>query len=581
MFCDFFALREQPFGVTPDERFLYLSETHREALASLTYRLQAGRGFVGIVAPPGMGKTTLLFRLLQDLRGSARTAFIFQTQCTPIEFLRFLVEELELGADDGDLVHLHQLLKKALLKEQVVIVIDEAQNLSHAVLEQVRLISNFETPRAKLLQIVLSGQTQLATKLSDPDLLQLRQRLSIIRGLQPFSAAHTAQYIEHRLKIAGRSEASLFSRRATEEVARLSGGVPRLINNICFNALSVGFASRLQFIDVAQVREGAADLGLTGPPMRPENGQQSTSGRLPSKVAAPNVQPNDIGKARSGAASAQVINGVRAPVPHTAQGELAQPELKPASVRLQQEKPNVTGSYSRPSAGSSIAKKTGKAKPGARTVVLALAALALLLLGLLDLRFLHRPSPTEPPTIVAANEGVLPPVASSQPLDPTPASVNTDGTDIGQRKPILIYQGVVQEGRSYDHAESASNHNPETKKPTARPPAASQNADSEASLHSRTSPAPPTPHARIESKVLPRYPTSALVNHVGGLVVLDVDVDRHGAIEQVQVIEGNALLSNAAIQAVRLWKFSPATLNGKAVKSLNRVKFTFRPPENG
>ena len=271
-------------GSPPDERFLYLSETHREALASLTYRLQAGRGFVGVVAPPGMGKTTLLFRLLQDLRGTARTAFIFQTQCTPIEFMRFLVEELELGADDGDLVHLHQLLKKALLKEPIVIVIDEAQDLSNDVLELVRLISNFETPRAKLLQIVLSGQPQLATKLAHPDLLQLRQRLSIIRGLQPFSAAHTAQYIEHRLKIAGRSGASMFSRRATEDIARLSGGVPRLINNICFNALSVGFASRLQFIDIAQVREGAADLGLTAQAtMQPKTASTSPLANYPAK----------------------------------------------------------------------------------------------------------------------------------------------------------------------------------------------------------------------------------------------------------------------------------------------------------
>ena len=206
---------------------------------------------------------------------------------------------------------------------------------------------------------------------------------------------------------------------------------------------------------------------------------------------------------------------------------------------------------------SSISKKTGKTKPGARTVVLAVAALALLLIGLLDLQL------------------------SSKLLNHTTGSATTSGTNMVQQKPMLIYQGVVQEGGSYDHPGSSSIPNTEKTETNNHPSAASQNADLEASLHSRPSLAPTTPHARIESKVLPKYPVSALVNHVGGLVVLDVDVNRYGAIEQVQVIEeGNALLCNAAIQAVRLWKFSPATLNGKAVVPMNRVKFTFRPPDN-
>ena len=227
-----------------------------------------------------------------------------------------------------------------------MIVIDEAQDLSNAVLEQVRLISNFETPRAKLLQIVLSGQTQLVTQLAHPDLLQLRQRLSIICGLRPLSALHTAKYIEHRLKVAGWSENPMFSRGAIEEIARLSGGVPRLINNICFNALSVGFASRLRIVDIAQVREGAADLGLIGEtPMQLENGQHIASGKLPSKVAAANVLPDEVGKARSVPAAVRVISGARAPMLHT-----VQPELKPTSIHPPQEKPNVTGSHTRPHA---------------------------------------------------------------------------------------------------------------------------------------------------------------------------------------------------------------------------------------
>jgi general secretion pathway protein A len=624
MFCEFFGLREQPFEVTPAGRFLYLSETHRETLASLTYRLQAGRGFVGVVAPPGMGKTTLLFRLLEDLRGTARTAFIFQTQCTSIEFMRFLIEELELGADDEDPVRLHQMLKRALLKERIVIVIDEAQNLSNAVLEQVRLISNFETPRAKLLQIVLSGQPQLATKLSHPDLLQLRQRLSIFCRLQPFSVTHTTQYIEHRLKVAGHSGAPVFSRRAVEEIARLSGGVPRLINNICFNALSVGFAARLRLIDAEQVREGAADLRLIGetpaqPESRPRIAPGKIADKMPDKIAGTNVLSIDSDKANPEAGITPVITGTQAPKMHS-----AQTELKPTAMPSQQQvRPKVTGSQTSPSTNRLMGKQGRETNPVSRKGLMAVAALALALTGFLGFQFVRRAGATEPLTITTANESnqssVSPPtplkattvgvhsaVSLSIPLrNTTHSAVGDNGTKIAQQKPILIYQGVVQERSDTVQSGPAVNPHPEPTKTVAMPPEAgrvyllnlppSLAANASPVTHPATpvtkaanrpgsvnlpSPAaetaPVPPHARIESKINPRYPKSALDSHVGGVVVLDVDVDGRGSVEQLHVIEGNVLLSNAVIQAVRLWKFLPATVNGKPTESLNRLKFTFR-----
>ncbi len=623
MFCEFFGLREQPFEVTPAGRFLYLSETHRETLASLTYRLQAGRGFVGVVAPPGMGKTTLLFRLLEDLRGTARTAFIFQTQCTSIEFMRFLIEELELGADDEDPVRLHQMLKRALLKERIVIVIDEAQNLSDAVLEQVRLISNFETPRAKLLQIVLSGQPQLATKLSHPDLLQLRQRLSIFCRLQPFSAAHTTQYIEHRLKVAGHSGAPVFSRRAIEEIARLSGGVPRLINNICFNALSVGFAARLRLIDAEQVREGAADLRLIGEtPAQPERqriGLGKIPDKMPDKSAGINVLPIDIDKANPEV----VTSGTQAAKMHS-----AQTELKPTALPSQQQaRPKVTGSQTSSSTNRSTGKQEREAKPAFRKSFTVVAALALSLTGFLGFQFVNRSGAAELLRTTLANEDAQSPASSPAPLNDTTVSVPSpaypsapfrdtthnaagdNGTKITQRKPILIYQGVVQERSDTAPSGPVLNLHAEPTKTVAQPPAAgriislslppslAENASpvtrpatsakkaasqpgSVKSLSPLAESAPVLPHARIESKINPRYPKSALDSHVGGVVVLDIDVDGRGSVEQVHVIEGDALLSNAVIQAVRLWKFLPATVNGKPIESLNRLKFTFRLPDH-
>src|ERR1700758_3894957 len=207
MFLDFFGLREQPFGVTPDPRFLHLSAGHREALASLYYGIESGRGFLALIAKPGMGKTTLLFHLLEKFRASARTAFLFQTQCNSREFMRFLLAELGYGSDDQDFVRMHEEFNKRLLQEaragnRFIVVIDEAQNLDPAVLETVRLLSDFETPRAKLMQIVLAGQPELANKLSRPSLAQLRQRISLIGRLGQLPPQETRSYIEYRLKTA-------------------------------------------------------------------------------------------------------------------------------------------------------------------------------------------------------------------------------------------------------------------------------------------------------------------------------------------------------------------------------------------
>src|SRR5438445_10711774 len=208
MFLKFFGLRQQPFGFSPDPSFLYLSSAHREALASLSYGIEAGCGFLALIAKTGTGKTTLLFHLLEKFRSSARTAFLFQTQCSSREFMRFLLAELGYQDDGQDFVRLHEEFNRRLLQEaragnRFIVVIDEAQNLAPEVLETVRLLSDFETPRAKLLQIILSGQPELATKLASAGLAQLRQRSSIVNQLEPLASWETKKYIEHGLQVAG------------------------------------------------------------------------------------------------------------------------------------------------------------------------------------------------------------------------------------------------------------------------------------------------------------------------------------------------------------------------------------------
>ena len=268
MYEKYFGLREQPFGVTPDPRFLYLSAAHREALASLYYGIEANRGFLALIAKPGMGKTTILFHLLEKFRSSARTAFVFQTQCTSREFLRFLLAELGYESDSNDFVRMHEEFNRRLLQEaragnRFIVVIDEAQNLEPSVLETVRLLSDFETPRAKLMHIILAGQPELADKLASPGLSQLRQRVSIVHGLDPLSPGEIKNYIEHRLRIAGYEGEPLFNPEVYTDIARFTEGIPRNINNFCFNALSLTCALQKKLVDSAAVREVIADLDIS------------------------------------------------------------------------------------------------------------------------------------------------------------------------------------------------------------------------------------------------------------------------------------------------------------------------------
>jgi general secretion pathway protein A len=268
MFLSYYGLREQPFGVTPDPRFLYLSPAHREALASMVYGIEAGRGFIGLIAPPGMGKTTLLFHLLEKFRSSARTAFLFQTQCNSREFMRFLLAELGYECDDRDFVHMHEEFNKRLLQEaragnRFIVVIDEAQNLEPSVLETVRLLSDFETPRAKLMQIILAGQPELADKLAKPGMIQLRQRVSLMTGLKPLSFEETDKYIQHRLRAVGYQGGPIFTPDALLRVCDFTSGIPRNINNLCFNCLSLGCALQTKVIDSEIVDEVTGDLDIT------------------------------------------------------------------------------------------------------------------------------------------------------------------------------------------------------------------------------------------------------------------------------------------------------------------------------
>jgi general secretion pathway protein A len=312
MVSQHFRLSAQPFGVTPDERFLYLSPTHREAIASLLYGIQSSRGFTALIALPGMGKTTVLRHVLGLLAGHARTAFLFQTLCGPEQFLRSILADLGVDDSGGDLAQMHAKLNTYLVGEskagrQVVLVIDEAQNLDEPVLELVRMLSNFETAGKKLMHLILCGQPQLAQKLASERLTQLRQRISIIARLAPFAEDETREYIDHRLRVAGASpENAIFSRQAHGMIAKQSGGIPRNINNLCFNAMSLACALKKRQVDASMVRETVDDLDLSMLGCE-SNDSVSSGARTPVLAMPPGLSRSGAWRYSSGIAAALLV----------------------------------------------------------------------------------------------------------------------------------------------------------------------------------------------------------------------------------------------------------------------------------
>jgi general secretion pathway protein A len=272
MYCAYYGLVRRPFEMTPDPAFLYLGETHREGLATLVYGVQSGKGFVLLTGEVGTGKTTLLHALLGQLDADTASAFIFNPRLEPLDFFRMLLDEYGVEAECRSkaeyLLTLNAFLIERLGKNlKTVLIIDEAQTLSPEMLEEVRLLSNLETPTSKLLQIILVGQPELVDLLARPELRQLRQRIVLRHHLRPFDERESDAYIDERLALAGYTGKGIFSRSARREIHVVTGGVPRLVNVVCDGALLLGYSRQLSAIDAAAVREVAADLQLLpGPP---------------------------------------------------------------------------------------------------------------------------------------------------------------------------------------------------------------------------------------------------------------------------------------------------------------------------
>lgn len=265
MYNSFFKFQEQPFNLTPDPKFVYLSSAHQETLEHMIYGVEQRKGFILITGSIGTGKTTLTRLLMDHLDGKVQTALIFNTFLNEIELLRTINREFGLPAESSSREVLIESLNRFLInqldsKGNAVLILDEAQNLSVPVLEQVRMLSNLETDSQKLIQIILVGQPELARTLARPDLAQLSQRITVRCRLRPLDLEDTVRYIHHRLSVAGPQGLSRFDSSSYRLIYKYTQGIPRRINALCDRALLAAFAIGTRRVSPAFIRQAQAEL---------------------------------------------------------------------------------------------------------------------------------------------------------------------------------------------------------------------------------------------------------------------------------------------------------------------------------
>jgi general secretion pathway protein A len=268
MYQQYFGLREMPFNITPDPRFLFLSPTHQEALEHLRYGVAEKKGFIVLTGEVGCGKTTICRQLLDELEGQeVETALILNPRLSETELVQAILHELRVEPVKGSHQDLLDQLNRHLLHligqgKEILLVIDESQNMTIEGLEHLRLLSNLETNTQKLLQILLIGQPELKEKLRRPELRQLRQRILVFYDLKPLSFEQIAHYIRHRLALAGANGKPWFTPRALHRIHRQSGGVPRLVNNLCDKSLLAAFVRSRDHVDWWDVRKAAREMDI-------------------------------------------------------------------------------------------------------------------------------------------------------------------------------------------------------------------------------------------------------------------------------------------------------------------------------
>jgi TonB family protein len=655
-----FGVRELPFGVTPNPSFLFSSRTHRAALESMIQSIEWNLGFTVLLGEPGTGKTTLLLQLLKQYRDSARTAFIFQTQGRRFDLLHLLASELELPDSNGDEVLLHQRLREmladeALVGRKVLVIVDEAQNLNQTSLEAVRLLSNFETASSKLLHIILAGSARLGETLQGPDLLPLAQRVMTICRLERFTAEEVKDYVAFRLETAGcRAAKSVFTSEALAVIAEESGGVPRLINSICYRSLSTAFAERERQVTTRMVWQAARDLDLSDRglgfnltsadgPLRTENqnndanfvsvsdmeeGPGAGGTGLDLDEGFPAVNGQEVGEHPDvcPAAHSSVANQ------HPAQSSLSPLRASSSSLR-DNSVPTAARRYKHSLAKTMTVKGIFGQQSGvsglfaffrsarmkidpATSLATVLIAIALVLwAAMFKLRSKVSDTAATPNLVVTDSVAHAPavPVPGVPTLGSTdPKARNDNGNSLasGLRREttqtLSAASNVEKAGRSMASLpafetlpqtelpsridrqssgpkEATTPLEPElisNLSPTSNLPLQSASARPIIPKFAAAAIAAPAEIPRRAIKVVqPQYPQMAKIRRIGGVVLLELEVDASGKVQKVRSVGGNSLLTEAAEAAARQWQYSPTP--NQTVPSVILVQFNFSLDSEG
>jgi len=270
MYEKFYNLLEKPFNILPDPDYLFMSQGHENAYTHLEYAIMENKGFVVVTGEIGSGKTTLINYLISKIQQNVQIGLINQTYATPTQLIKMVCQDFELeveGMDKAEMVNLfHEfLLSQFILKERVILIIDESQNLSPKTMEELRMLSNLEAEKHHLIQMILVGQPELKYKIQRPDLMQFAQRVTVNCHLNGLNRDEVAGYIQYRLNVAGAAKVNIFTEEAVNSIFQYSRGIPRLINVICDGALVYGFADKLRTIDkpiIEVVANERRDSGL-------------------------------------------------------------------------------------------------------------------------------------------------------------------------------------------------------------------------------------------------------------------------------------------------------------------------------
>jgi TonB family protein len=624
MVSDLKLVARDAFGTTPDTRFLYMSHSHRQALDSLFHGIEGDRPFVVLTGEPGTGKTTLLFHLLEHYLKSAQTVFIFQSQCSPRELMHYVLADCDIPCGGDDVPQMHEQFNQLLIStyrtgKRFLLLLDEAQNFPQDTLEAVRLLSDFETPNKKLLQIVFSGQPSFDRVLASPAMLQLRQRISVYCPLEPLTREETNGYIAHRLNVIGRSE-ELFSRTALQMIFDLTRGIPREVHNVCFDSLCLAGSRHAVRVDSQTVRESARRLRVHVPEesytepeeayTEPEESysepEKSCTEQewVPATAAAASASTPLQQSATAPPAASSFDDSI--PVVHERMGA----SLPPAPLELnlyKPKEPQVDADMDRfrylfEPAKDRPVKKDSKAEPhiarkhtatavlagGCAVILIALAlfagkgdipSLKSKLISVVEARVESAKPELQPPVSAVDAPQQASPVAKPKSKPDRKQVLTARSTPV----PEIAANGAGQYPvASVDKSEAAKGA-PDNLSRVILPGQAGQSVPIVEPVTTARLDAPPPPAKSeiVRSKLLespsPAYPEEARRAGVYGVVELDAVIDTRGRLKDIRVVKGHPLLIRESIKAAERQQYTPFLLNSVPQEVPTKVRFVFKP----